>query len=103
MVLLTAPEKRRFIEGKGLKTKTKRDLFISERDTIGRAVSEERSQDKFLKTAMEKALQKTRKYSEKLKGQERCHQSCLEVKSCQVKTRFKKLKTQEMSFFLNIY
>lgn len=34
---------------------------------------------------------------------ERSHQSCLEVMSCQVKTSFKKLKSQEMSFFLNIY
>lgn len=101
MVLLTATEKRRFLEG--LKTKIKRALFISERDTSGTGASEERIQDKCLKAAMAKALQNHRKRSEKLKGQERCHQSCLEVKSCQVKAGFKKLKSQEMSFFLNIY
>lgn len=59
----------------------KRTLFISKRDTTGKGASEERIQDKRLKAAMEKTLKKHRNHSEKLKGEERCHQSCLEVTS----------------------
>lgn len=96
-------EKRKILQGKGLKTKMKRTLLISKRDTSGKGVSEERIQDKYLKAAMEKAVQKHRKCLEKLKGEEGCHQSCLEVTNWQVKAVFQKLKSQEMSFFLNVY
>lgn len=63
------------------KTKMERTLFISKRDTSGKGASEERLQDKDLKAAIENALQKYRKCSEKLKGEEGCHHSCLEVTS----------------------
>lgn len=59
----------------------KRTLFISKRDTSVKGASEERIQEKCLKAAMVRALQKYRKYLEKLKGIEGCHQSCLEVTS----------------------